>query len=78
MAPTCKQQVPHYAKYIINCIDAAYKNGTATISVKGGTFVNFDPSADPEGADTTYVAEGYKVVSDTRSNGDVWYTVVAE
>ena len=76
MAPTCKAQVPQYAKYIVNCIDANYKNGTATISIKGGTFVNFDPSAGPEGAGTSYVADGYKVVSAEQSNGDTWYTVV--
>ena len=76
MAPTCKAAVPQYAKYVVNCIDAAYKNGTATISIKGGTFVNFDPSANPEGEGTSYVAEGYSVVSETQENGDIWYTVV--
>ena len=76
MAPTCKAAVPQYAKYVVNCIDAAYKDGTATISITGGTFVNFDPSANPEGAGTSYVADGYKVVSETQTNGDVWYTVV--
>ena len=76
MAPTCKAQVPQYAKYVVNAIDAAYKAGTATISITGGTFVNFDPSADPEGAGTSYVAEGYKVTSEKQSNGDTWYTVV--
>ena len=78
MAPTCKAQVPQYAKYVINCIDRYYKDGTATISIKGGTFVNFDPSANPEGDGTSYVADGYKVVSETQTNGDIWYTVVAE
>ena len=78
MAPTCKAQVPQYSKYVINCIDSAFKSGNATISVKGGTFVNFDPSANPEGAGTTYVADGYKVVSQAQSNGDTWYTVVAK
>ena len=76
MAPTCKAAVPQYAKYVVNCIDAAYKDGTATISITGGTFVNFDPSANPEGAGTSYVADGYKVVSAPQTNGDVWYTVV--
>ncbi len=28
------------------------------------------------GANTNFVAEGYKVVSETKANGDVWYTVV--
>ena len=78
MAPTCKAQVPQYAKYIVNVIDAAYKDGSATITIKGGTFVNFDPSADPEGAGTSYVADGYKVVSKEQANGDIWYTVVAK
>ena len=78
MAPTCKAAVPQYAKYNINCIDAAWKNGNAKIFIKGGTFVNFDPSADPEGAGTSYVADGYKVVSAAQANGDVWYTVVAK
>ena len=76
MAPTCKEQVPQYAKYVVNCIDASFKDGTATISITGGTFVNFDPSANPEGTNTTYVAPGYKVESETKANGDIWYTVV--
>ena len=76
MAPTCKAAVPHYAKYVVNCIDAAYENGTATISIKGGTFVNFNPSANPEGEGTSYVAEGYSVVSEAQENGDIWYSVV--
>ena len=75
MAPTCKAQVPQYAKYIINCIDANYKNGSAKIIVKGGTFVNFDPSANPEGEGTTYVADGYSVISE-QHGADTWYTVV--
>ena len=75
MAPTCKAAVPQYAKYVVNCIDAAYKDGTATISITGGTFVNFDPSANPEGAGTSYVADGYKVVSEAHGT-DTWYTVV--
>ena len=78
LATTCKKAVPQYAKYIVNAIDSAYKDGSATITIKGGTFVNFDPSADPEGAGTSYVAEGYKVVSETQANGDIWYTVVAK
>ncbi len=66
-------------RYTLNCIDANYKNGTANIIVKGGTFVNFDPSNNlAEGANTNFVAPGYKVISETQSNGDIYYTVVAE
>ena len=63
--------------FLINCIDSAYKNGTAKVIIKGGTFVNFDPSNNSaEGAGTNFVADGYKVTSKTQSNGDIWYTVV--
>lgn len=63
-------------KFLLNCIDANYKDGTAKIIVKGGTFVNFDPansaSENPKG---NFVAEGYKVVSEQHGT-DTWYTVV--
>ena len=63
-------------KTLLNCNDANYNAGKAKIVVKGGTFVNFDPSNNPEGEGTSFVADGYKVVSETQTNGDVWYTVV--
>ena len=64
--------------FLLNCIDSAYKNGTAKIIVKGGIFVNFDPSNNnAEGAGTNFVADGYKVVSEAHGN-DTWYTVVAK
>ena len=49
-----------------------------TITVKGGTFVNYDPSKGDDNLGGNFVATGYKVVSETQANGDVWYTVVAE
>ena len=70
---------PYGYNFLLNCIDAAYKDGTANIIVKGGTFVNFDPSNNTaEGAGTNFVADGYKVVSASQTNGEVWYTVVPE
>lgn len=68
---------PDYGyKFLLNCIDANYENGTAKIIVKGGTFVNFDPSNNAaEGEGTNFVAEGYKVVSE-QNGTDTWYTVV--
>lgn len=63
-------------EFLLNCIDANYKDGTAKIIVKGGTFVNFDPSNNAaEGEGTNFVAEGYKVVSEQKG-ADTWYTVV--
>ena len=69
---------PEYGyNFVINCIDSAYKAGTAKVIIKGGTFINFNPAdCKAEGAGTNFVADGYKVVPETQSNGDVWYTVV--
>lgn len=65
--------------FLLNCVDSAYKNDTAKIIVKGGTFVNFNPeNCTAEGANTNFVAAGYHVVSAAQANGDVWYTVVAD
>ncbi len=70
---------PYGYNFLLNCIDSAYKNGSAKIIVKGGTFVNFDPSNNTaEGAGTNFVADGYKVVSASQTNGEVWYTVVPQ
>ena len=63
-------------RYTLNCIDKNYKAGTANIIVKGGTYVNFDPSDNgAEGEHTNFVADGYKVVSEAHGS-DTWYTVV--
>ena len=62
--------------FLINCVDSAYKNGTAKAIIQGGTFINFDPSnCTAEGAHTNFVADGYKVVFETHGT-DTWYTVV--
>ena len=59
--------------WTLNCKDAAYKDGTANIIVKGGTFTGFDPANNKaEGAGTNFVAAGYKSVD----NGNGTYTVI--
>ena len=45
--------------YLLNCIDKEFAAGNAKMEVTGGTFYGFDPSANPEGEGTSYVAEGY-------------------
>ena len=68
---------PDYGyNFLLNCVDSAYRNGTAKITVKGGTFVNYDPSKGDDNLGGNFVAAGYKVVSEAKTNGDVWYTVV--
>ncbi len=60
-------------EWVLNCQD----NTDSHIIVKGGTFVNFDPSNNAsEGENTNYVAAGYHVEQAAKDNGDIWYTVV--
>ena len=35
---------PYGCNFLINCVDSAYKNGTAKVIIQGGTFINFAPS----------------------------------
>lgn len=73
LAETVAQDNPEQAKYVVNAIDANWKDSTANISIQGGTFC-FDPSKNPEGEGTSYVADGYQVT--TGDNGI--YTVSKE
>lgn len=54
---------------LLNCYDTNYKNGTAKISVFGGSFENFDPANSNDGS---YVPRGYA----SSTEDDVTYTVV--
>lgn len=66
-------------RYILNCNDANHQNGTANIIVKGGTFVNFNPAdCEAEGPHTSFVPAGYHVVKEPQTDGNIWYTVVAD
>ena len=40
--------------------------------------MNYDPSTGDDNLGGSFVPQGYKVVSETKANGDIWYTVVAE
>ena len=61
--------------FIINCIDSAYKDGTANVAIKGGYFAHFDPANNKaEGAGTNFVADGYVSVTSDKSGYD--YKVV--
>ena len=60
-------------RYTLNCIDANYNDGSARISLTGGTYVGFDPvDCDVEGEGTNFCAE-YHVSVD---NGNDTWTVV--
>lgn len=64
--------------YVLNQLN----NKPGTITVKGGTFVNYDPSKGDDHLGGNFVADGYKVVSETKEKEDgtteVWYTVVLD
>lgn len=60
-------------KFLINCIDSAYKNGTAKVSIKGGSFVNFDPSdSASENPKGNFCASGYVAVKGATEDATVW------
>ena len=62
--------------YLLNCIDAAYDNGTAKFNITGGKFVGFNPENNAaEGAGTNFLSDGYKA-SDYYDN-DKWYVARA-
>ena len=66
------------AAWLLNCQD-----GNGTIIVKGGTFINFDPSdCISEGKHTNFVADGYGVIVIVNNEGTaeeyIEYKVVPE
>jgi len=56
------------------------------ITLRGGTFVNWNPMdsafarpwTNPDVPALIVLDEGYKMISETQENGDVWYSVVPE
>ena len=77
-ADTAERDANGNLKFLINCLDANYKAGKANIIVKGGKFYEFDPANnEAEGADTSFVAEGYHSVM-SEEEGKKVYTVVKD
>ena len=62
--------------YMLNCIDANYKNGKAKFIVTGGTFVGFNPADNKaEGVGTNFVADGYGAIRTTYQGKEAWKVV---
>lgn len=56
---------------IVNCQDTNFKKGTAKVNITGGSFYKWNPADNnAEGANTSFVADGYTAVAD----GD-WFVV---
>ena len=64
---------PH--SWVLNCRDSSYKEGKAKIIVRGGTFIDFDPSNPRTNDVDSYVDAGYKVEL-KETDGHSYYTVV--
>lgn len=60
--------------WTLNLLNSAYQDGTASIEVRGGTFVDFDPSHPNTDDAASYVPAGYGVES-KEENGHTIYTV---
>ena len=60
--------------YLINCIDANYNNGSATVAISGGTFHNWNPqdNAAETGGHANFCASGYGAVE---TSTGVWEVV---
>ena len=65
---------PKYGyKFLINCVDSAYKDGTAKIIIKGGSFINYDPSdSASENPRGNSCAPGSVAVKNDATENPVW------
>lgn len=54
----------------INCYDANFKKGTATVIISGGSFYNFDPTdaAEPADCGQSYLSKNTKMTYDETTN----------
>lgn len=66
------------SKYLFNCIDKAYVDGSANVAISGGTFVGFDPNVSPEqkvdGKTPSFAAPGAGITK----NEDGSFTAAAD
>ena len=60
------------ARYNINAYDSAFTGGTARITIKGGTFFEFDPTKAPEPGSPSLLPAGYKAVKTSINGKDAW------
>ena len=67
-----RQESSYGDTYLINCIDDAFVDGSATVAISGGEFKGFDPVNSPEkkvnGKTPSFVTSGYGATSDADGN----------
>lgn len=77
LAETVAQDKPEQAKYVVNAIDRNWMDDSANISIQGGSFC-FDPSDNPEGTGSSYVAEGFEATASADGKFEIVKIKVAE
>lgn len=66
-------------EFVINCLDKSYRNGTASVTITGGSFENFNPAnCMAEDPGTNFVPEGYSSVKVSDSDPAIYEVVFAE
>ena len=62
-------------EFVLNCFDANYKNGSSSITVNGGKFVNFNPAdCEAEGEGTSFMSSDCES-KDTEEGGTTYWDV---
>ena len=62
--------------YTINCYDASYKNGDATVAITGGKFYNFNPADNAaEGEGTNFIPVDRRGEIASGVDAENWWTV---
>ena len=60
-------------EFVLNCYDANYKNGSSSITVNGGTFVNFNPAnCKAEGEGTSFMSSDCESTSSKEGETTYW------
>ena len=63
--------------FFLNCYDANFANGSAKIYVKGGTFIDYDPSTQAADPGYSYLSDGYSTTKVIENDGTVKYVAKA-
>lgn len=80
------QNTANPSQALISCGNNLKYANNQKVTLRGGTFVNWNPMSsafarpwtNPDVPAMIVLAEGYQMISETQANGDVWYMVVPQ
>ena len=80
------QNTANPSQALISCGNNLKYANNQKVTLRGGTFVNWNPMdsafarpwTNPDVPAMIVLAEGYQMISETQANGDVWYMVVPQ